>query len=237
MLLSAEIRWFWRSAPPSTLLSWFKDERIHLCAVGGGPPDREDLYLVDGSQSELGIKVRGQKNARPGDNAAAPMLKDVEAKGLLMVDSGVLTSGPLAAPVQFWCKWPFRHIDVGSTKTLAVRKTRWLRRFDTTGPSAIEIFLDANEDPIDESRRNCLPALGCNAELTEVQLPIGDDWWTFGVEAFGPLHTLEASLRTVAEELVRRGDGPELHSGVLLNYPQWINQYGLCSQGPGRTLE
>ena len=229
MLLSAEIRWFWHSAPPGNLLDWFKSGAIHSCPCGGDPRSRQDLYVVDTTQNELGIKVRGQKNSLSQSNDQAPLIRDVEVKGLVAVSWGVLTSGLLAGPVEFWCKWPFRQIDLGSSTRLSVEKTRWLRKFDTANPSPEEIPLGDDEKPLDEIRRRSLPVLGCNIEMTEILLPGGDRWWSFGLEAFGDLATLEDDVRAVASVLSRRGI-PELCGGLQLNYPRWINQYALPSK-------
>lgn len=224
MLISAEIRWFWQGDAPDNLRQWFMDEGVHKCGAGGGPPDREDIYLVEGDQTELGIKIRGKKGGTKDDNSTDCKNSSVEVKGLVAIDWGILTSGSIAGPVEIWCKWSFGPIDVGTTTKWKLTKTRWLRKFDTSGPYPIEIPLGSDEKPKDEDRFPCLPTLGCNIELTQVQLPSGDEWWSFGLEAFGNLSTVAGNLRAVAVELSKRDIGSDLSTGLLLSYPQWIHQ-------------
>jgi hypothetical protein len=68
VLISAEVRWFWRGALPSGLEQWFRSGT----PVPGGGNSREDEYLLDPLQLELGVKNR---SGRPG----------VELKGLIEV--------------------------------------------------------------------------------------------------------------------------------------------------------
>src|SRR5262245_8798045 len=71
MFVSAEIRWFWHNVPSAEFQHWFLSADAHGYAAGGGTP-REDRYLLDPGQVELGIKMRGPK---PG----------AEVKGLVAV--------------------------------------------------------------------------------------------------------------------------------------------------------
>ena len=66
MLVSAELRWFWRGGVPAAVDAWFWKREI----PAGGGNVRTDEYLVDRSQIELGLKKRGTK---PG----------IEIKGLV----------------------------------------------------------------------------------------------------------------------------------------------------------
>jgi hypothetical protein len=229
MWLSGEIRWFWKGAASTGTNEWFRDVKAHGCEPGGGPPGREDIYLYGDDQSELGIKIRGVKGI-DGYHARLPGPFHIEVKGLIGVDWGVLTSGPFAGPVEFWCKWLFPRLDVGRTRRCVVNKTRWLRMFDTTEAYPIEIPLGNDEEPIAGSSRPYPPALGCTVEMTEVRLSNGVRWSSLALEAFGDRCTIADDLRAVASELSNRGTGPDLEGGRLMSYPRWISIYVMPSE-------
>lgn len=111
MLISAEIRWFWRDSPPSELHSWFMSPDIHGCAVGGGSNDpRLDTYLRDAVQAELGIKLRAGKTP--------------EVKGLVTVIANGIPAGPFAGPIEIWTKWESRALSFEKLPTIETRKRR-----------------------------------------------------------------------------------------------------------------
>jgi hypothetical protein len=109
------------------------------------------------------------------------------------------------------------------TDDLAVTKTRWLRKFDTSKYVRSEIPLGANEKP---TPGYSLPVQGCNVELTEIEM-VGHAgrWWTLGFEAFGEFESLPTDLTlTVLLEkpLLLRIIG----SGTFLSYPAWLRMRG-----------
>jgi len=204
MLISAEIRWFWRDTAPEGLEDWFSGAAGHPNAAGGGGT-RTDDYLRDTTQSELGIKRRGGR-------------KSIEIKGLVSVLQEGLDAGPLVGEIELWAKWISGAVDLESDATIAVGKRRMFRKFDTSGPLPEEVLLGPDEAPIGGRQ---WPSRGCNAELTRVTLERGDVWWTFGLEAFGTLSTVERDLRAVADVLSSRRP-PELPEGLLASYPAWL---------------
>ena len=105
------------------------------------------------------------------------------------------------------------------TDEVAITKTRWLRKFDTSKYVRSEIPLDTGERP---NKGYSLPVQGCNVELTEVQI-VGHSevWWTLGFEAFGDLDSVSTNLtltlmpeKAVLERIVA--------SGAFLSYPAWL---------------
>jgi hypothetical protein len=102
---------------------------------------------------------------------------------------------------------------------VAVTKTRWLRKFDTSKYVRSEIPLGANEKP---TPGYSLPVQGCNVELTEVEMAgHAERWWTLGFEAFGDLECVSTNLTlTLLPEkpLLLRIVG----SGAFLSYPAWL---------------
>lgn len=210
MQVSAEIRWFW-SDEPKALKDWFADPKRHPCAPGGadhpipGLTPRDDDYLDDPDQVELGIKCRGKK---PG----------IEIKGLVAVRPDLSPPGTFTAPVELWGKWNSPHVELDSSKTVRVSKFRQLRKFDTESERPVEIPLGPDELPLAKSP---LPALGCQVEFTRIHLANGGVAWTFGLEAFGPLETLKRTLQSTSAVLEHRAP-PSLASGELASYPHWL---------------
>jgi hypothetical protein len=208
MQVSAEIRWFWREgAQPSQLKDWFCAEQAHGCLAGGGnEAGRLDEYLSEAGQVELGVKLRGGK-------------KGVEVKGLVESLFEELTVPPFVGAIELWTKWTSHALVLNSGVTVATKKRRWLRKFDAASDDPKEIPLDANENPLG---KEALPVLGCNVELTHLELPDGRIWWTFAFEAFGSVQTVAGSLHATADTLARR-QPPALGEALVASYPAWLS--------------
>jgi len=198
VLVSAELRWFWKDVLPPGLEAFFRDGPY---PPGGGLP-RDDEYLVDRGQGELGLKKRGSKDG-------------IEVKGL--VAGRGISPSPFDARVQIWCKWTSATLTIEHLPRLVVHKIRWLRKFDTTGSDTSEVELDDQERPRLSPDR--LPERGCHFEL--VDLRVNDSrWWTLGFEAFGELDTIEDSLDRTVRHLAR--SRPTFAAGLELSYPAWL---------------
>lgn len=206
MLISAEIRWFWRDAQTDLLREWFFQTETHPVRPGGGQV-RIDYYLWDPTQIELGIKRRGDK-------------KGVEVKGLVMQAPGSIKAGPFGGPIEIWSKWTSERLKLDGTSTVTIRKRRWLRKFDNTSRQPREIALDHRERPL---KSGSLPAEGCNVELTKIHLTNGDEWWTLGLEAFGTIQTVQRNLRSAAITLTQRQPPPS-SQGIIASYPLWLSR-------------
>jgi hypothetical protein len=204
MQISAEIRWFWSADCPRAIETWFNSGDV----PPGGGRAREDEYLHEPGQIELGMKRRG---ARPG----------VEVKGLVTVLPHLSDVAPFVGPIEIWCKWPSLELALNDLPIVRIKKVRWLRKFETAGRKPTEISLTEDENP-----RDCrpLPELGCNVELTRIELRAGQVWWTLGFEAFGDLQSVEQGLRHALWAMASRG-APPLCSGELLSYPAWLSKH------------
>jgi hypothetical protein len=201
MVTSAELRWFWRGRCPQPVHDWVFKSGL----PPGGGFSRVDKYVPQRGEPEISIKKRGDK---PG----------FEVKGLVATrNSPELV--PLAPHVEIWCKWSCTIPGFRLTDEVAITKTRWLRKFDTSKYVRSEIPLDTGERP---NKGYSLPVQGCNVELTEVQI-VGHSevWWTLGFEAFGDLDSVSTNLtltlmpeKAVLERIVA--------SGAFLSYPAWL---------------
>jgi hypothetical protein len=206
MLISAEVRWFWKEEAPFELKEWFQDPKVHGCSPGGGPPARFDIYLVTGS-NELGIKLRGVKGP---DTEGMGLKGPLEFKGLIDEHYHTGDLGPFSAPIQLWCKWSIPNIDLGQARTCRVSKTRWLRKFATSGNAPVEVSMGRDEIPLGHPPGRDIPVRGCNVELTEVRLEDGRVWWTFCTEAYGDLGAVANDLHSTSGLLARRDPVPDL---------------------------
>jgi hypothetical protein len=200
MMTSAELRWFWRGRCPQPVYDWFFESGL----PPGGGFSRVDRYIPQRGEPEMSLKRRGDK-------------PDFEVKGLVSTRRSPELE-PLAPHIEIWWKWPCT-IPWVKTDDLAVTKTRWLRKFDTSKYVRSEISLGANEKP---TPGHSLPVQGCNVELTEVEMAgYAERWWTLGFEAFGDFESLPTNLTlTVLLEkpLLLRTMGP----GAFLSYPAWL---------------
>jgi hypothetical protein len=171
--------------------------------------------------SEFSIKTRGVKGRNiEREGFEVPL----EFKGLIGEHHQTWDRGPFSAPVQLWCKWSVPGIDLGQARRCKVSKTRWLRKFDTSGHPPVEVPLGLDEMPLDLPHGLGMPVRGCNVELTEVRLDDGRVWWTFSMEAYGDLGTVTKDVRSTLDILYKRGPSPDISSGSFFSYPMWLAQ-------------
>jgi hypothetical protein len=87
MLLSAEVRWFWRGRCPQPVHDWFFKSGL----PPGGGRSRIDRYVSQRSEPEISLKKRRDK---PG----------FEVKGLVTTRNSPELE-PLTPHIGVWCKW------------------------------------------------------------------------------------------------------------------------------------
>ena len=181
----------------------------HQSANQGCPPQRAALNQF-AILASIGLSTRPSLKRR-GDKP------DFEVKGLVMTRTSPELE-PLAPHIEIWCKWRCTIPGV-KTDNLAVTKTRWLRKLDTSKYVRSEIALGANEKP---TSGHSLPVQGCNVELTEVEMAgHAGRWWTLGYEAFGDFESAPTNVTlTVLPE--KRFLLRTIGSGAFLSYPAWL---------------
>lgn len=201
MIVSAEMRWFWPGECPDRFGAWFQ--------AGSPPPalsTREDEYLHERGQTELGIKRRGA-------NAG------IEIKGLVAVLPPSRDPAPFAGAIEIWSKWP-SSASLRDLPVVRIKKKRWLRKFNTGDAEPMEIPMLSDDARTD---RRPFPRQGCNVELTRIELEPEQVWWMFGFEAFGDLSSVEGSLRAALSLMAERSP-PPLAPGELMSYPAWLDR-------------
>ncbi len=203
MLTTAEVRWFWRGHCPRRLHEWF----FETGNPPGGGQSRTDEYIPQIDQPEISLKTRGDDEG-------------LEIKGLVARTAWPLDA--LAPHVEIWCKWSCRipGLRLTDAAPIPIKKTRWLRQFDTSNSELVEIPLGPDEKP---TEGYSLPVQGCSAELTEVSSAnLAEGWWTLGLEAFGDLETVPLNLvKALAPHKATLAD--LVSSGELLSYPGWLS--------------
>jgi hypothetical protein len=205
---SAELRWFWPNTLPTEVQAWY----FAAETVGGGGL-RRDEYFIGSGHSELGIKRRDVRPENP-----TPL---IEIKGLVDVIKPGLELRSGNAGLELWSKWACSGIDFSAGNSLYLNKRRWLRKFSISGQIITEVPLDIMEKPLDANV--VLPFEGCNVELTKVALDgsAETEWFTFGLEAFGPLHSVLHNLRQTSQHL-KIGSLSDLSPEHQMSYPAWL---------------
>ena len=134
---------------------------LQIRTTSGGGQSRIDRYAPERGKPEISLKRRGNK-------------PEFEVKGLVTT-RGISELEPLAPHIELGCKWSCAIPSLDLRDEVAVTKTRWPRKFDTSKYVRSEIGLDANEKP---KADYSLPLQGCNVELTEVQIGgHAGRWW------------------------------------------------------------
>jgi Domain of unknown function (DUF4440) len=156
---SLEVRWFTESSLENIVKHWQTKENIEK------PKVRTDYYLSQKvlPETTLGIKLREG---------------DFEVKSLLKIIGEKDFGNGIVGIVQEWQKGIKIEIDETFEKDLckciwiAVKKERYLFKFDCTGEKAI---LVKSTEIVDE---------GCNGEITKIEV-LGKTYWSIALEAFG----------------------------------------------------
>jgi hypothetical protein len=197
---TVEVRWFYPGRVPAPPLAWFRQ-------VAGEPeeqPCRVDQYLRLRSTEALGIKLR---------EGRIEVKQRQRGLGLVRFQEGV------AGRVEAWVKWSFALAgeDAGlagalepASSWIAVEKTRTLRLFQVVGEGRI-VPLPAGS----------YETHGCGLELTRISVR-GTEWWSLGLEAYGPEATLQEELVAIAKHLFARGAAPRFEATDSCSYPKWL---------------
>ena len=121
----------------------------------------------------------------------------VEIKSLVG-EGAAHTIGTLTARSQIWTKVWTAALDLDGLSTVAVHKHRRMKVYGA--------------EPL---------ANGCSVEVAEVRVDDATEvWTTFGLEAYGALNQLEATLGKVVQ--LHESNPPAIEPGLALSYPAWL---------------
>ncbi len=165
---------------------------------------REDTYLLNPQLRGLSVKVRGGSALEVKVYRGSP--------GILEVP------GRARGRMQSWQKWsfPFSPLRQDSSAPVGwtpVRKRRRISRFSlASGPIVARP-----------------PGLGgeprCEVELTEIRTR-GQDWWSVGFEATGPVDLLRGELQAAAALVFARALPGSVEPGLdeSRSYAEWLDR-------------
>ncbi len=196
---SLEVRWIFPGRLTGAVAGWFG-------RFPARTESREDAYLLDPQWPGVSLKVRG----------GGP----VEVKVYRGSPGTLEVAGHARGRLEAWQKWPLalRPPSPGSGQAAGwrlVRKRRRISRFSPAGGQFAARTQQRGREP------------ACEVELTEIRTS-GQDWWTLGFEATGPVGLLRSQLQATAAyvfaQVLPASVDPSLdHSS---SYPQWL---GLAS--------
>jgi len=205
MLVSAEVRWFFRGPLPREVESWFCQGSL-WCRQ----QRRVDQYLVLPGCATVGVKLREGM---------------FEIKG--QVDAPVEVAYPngVRGVRACWVKWSTGEIGAGAARQLLARdedrwvpvqKDRLLRR----------LSLDHGE-PVEIGTEEAAPARGCGIEVTSITIPGGggSEGWSLGLEGFGAAEVVVESLEDAAVSFFSGDPLPlTLEVASSMSYAEWLQR-------------
>jgi hypothetical protein len=199
---SAEIRWFFGGKLPDDVRTWFQ-----AIALRPDPDARVDEYVLLPGGNTVGVKLRGGHV--------------FEVKALCKPPRAVSLGHGIGGFTDRWIKWSLESAAMDNlaadlradAPVMEIGKRRWL----------VKISLEQNEPAM--AGAEAFPTMGCNVEMTELTRE-GTDWWSFGLEAFGPAPTTEVTLRKAAVYFFdRHTPNFELQPSNSLSYPRWLPRH------------
>jgi hypothetical protein len=194
---SLEVRWVFQGQLPATVAGWFGQFLAET-------ESREDLYLLDPELRGLSVKLRG------GQALEVKVYRG--SAGILEV------AGRARGRVESWQKWSFPVSPLSQDSGdpagwKPVRKSRRISRFSLVSDRIVA----GGSGPGHQAR--------CGVELTEVRLG-GQDWWSLGFEATGPVGLLRGALEATAAFVFARPmpGTPEPSPDESRSYTEWLSQ-------------
>ena len=193
---SLEVRWIFPGQLEAAVAGWFG-------RFPAATESREDTYLLDPQLPGLSVKVRGGGALEVKVYRGSP--------GILEA-----ASGRARGRLESWQKWSFpfsppRQDSGDPAGWRTVRKRRRISRFSGASGPVVAPAPGPGLEP------------RCEVELTEVRTR-GQDWWTLGFEATGPVDLLRSALEATAA-LVFAQDlpgGMEPGPDESRSYAEWL---------------
>ncbi|RYX83843.1 hypothetical protein EON83_12925 [bacterium] len=176
------------------------------------PEVRQDEYLVFPHCQSVGVKLRAGRK--------------FEIKALASPPQRLVVNTEVAGFTDQWTKWSFDSLWLQALQAdlhqsgqwVSVAKRRYLRELSADGGQIVEITSDPT----------IVPAMGCNVELTVVEVGTHSaPWLTVGFEAFGPHARLSQTLEQTVENFFRSQQPPPipLTQYSSMSYPAWLARF------------
>jgi len=181
-------------------LRWFFRKRPPQPVTGwfekraDAPSTRKDCYLRLAGTDALGVKVRG------GTTRLEFKLRPRPPESLKL-------PGGVTGQLEEWQRWSFpRPAITRLYPRLGFPKERWV---EVTKQRRLTTIHHGDDS-------------GCRVEITGLRAA-GQEWWTVGLESFGPEAELVAALQAAADELFGSIDLPgSLGADLSCGYPGWL---------------
>ena len=194
---SLEVRWIFPGRLTDAVAGWFG-------RFPARTESREDAYLLDPRWPGVSVKVRGGGPVEVKVHRGSPGILEVADRA--------------RGRVEAWQKWPLAlpPLSPGSGQAAGWRPVRKRRRISRFSLADGQIAAHAHQ----QGRG---PA--CEVELTELRTS-GQDWWSLGFEATGPVGMLRGHLQATAAHVFARAlpGGVEPSPDHSRSYPQWLGQ-------------
>jgi hypothetical protein len=194
---SLEVRWIFPGRLTAAVAGWFGRFPVRT-------ESRQDTYLLDPRLPGVSVKVRGGGPVEVKVYRGSP--------GILEV------AGRARGRLEAWQKWPLAlrppRWDSGQAASWRpVRKRRRISRFSLADGRIVARAQQRSHEP------------ACEVELTEIRTS-GQDWWTLGFEATGPVGLLRSQLQATAAHVFARAvpGGVEPSPDHSRSYLQWLGQ-------------
>jgi hypothetical protein len=203
---SLEVRWIFPGRLTAAVAGWFG-------RFPARTESREDAYLLDPRWPGVSVKLRGGGPVEVKVYRGSP--------GILEV------AGRAGGRLEAWQKWPLalRPPSPGSPEAAGwrpVRKRRRISRFSHADGQIVARAQQRAHEP------------GCEVELTEIRTS-GQDWWTLGFEATGPVGLLRSQLQATAAHVFAQAvpGGVQPSPDHSRSYPQWLGQQPAAGNDAG----
>jgi hypothetical protein len=198
MLVSAEVRWFYRGNPPDAVAEWFDT------FDPSSEPSRTDWYLQP-TDAAMNVKWR--------EGQIQPKRRDAPGEDVAFADD-------IHGLLERWRKWSFAldeeaQVDLSEQALWqAVEKSRLMKKFQRDENGRI---MPVSADGY--------PDAGCQVELASLEAK-DEMWWSLCFESFGPEAQLRDLLVETAAHVFHNGSPPTLERAHSLGYAAWLMEKG-----------
>ena len=194
---SLEVRWIVPGQLPSAMLEWF-------ARFPAGTETRQDAYLLQPRLRGLSVKLR--------DGSALDVKSYLGSPGVLDLPGGG------RGRLESWRKWSF---PSGLPGPGGADLPGWV----VVGKTRCGSWFPLASRPDLAQVRPPAAVEGCMAELTEVWVR-GEQWWSVGFEAVGPVRLRRGALEHAAGLVFARALPPKVQFSLenSQSYAHWLGQ-------------
>lgn len=198
---SAEIRWFVKGKIPSNIFDWF----IGLNENYINQAERIDYYLHLPTDDSLGIKLReGRVEIKHRINHIGNITPGINVTGI----------------AEKWQKWSFELKEANPILSNLNIQNKWIPLSKTR----ILVNYGISEDNIIAQKEKASYKNGCLTELTSLKSS-NEDWWTFGLEAYGEENRLHDNLVLLSHLILNDNSKVKFTQEDSFSYPGWLKLF------------